>query len=80
MIAVAYDSVIEVKLSDDPGEAKIDQGRLKAIRPKDRHYDEFKRVWVVKNIYRYREVDFIKNALRLKYQQPSLLEGIWKSS
>lgn len=78
MNATAFDSVIEIQLSDDPDQRKIDQDRLKVIRPKDRHYDEFKKVWVVKNIYRYRKVDFIQNALRLKYQQPSLLEGLWK--
>jgi len=78
MIAIAYDSVIEVKLSDDPGERKLDLDRLKVIRLKDRHYDEFKKVWVVKNIYRYRDVEFIKAAMKVKYQQPSLLEVTWK--
>ena len=70
--ATAFQSIVEVSISSGPT-FQDDLARFKGeINPKDRQWDDLRGKWKVSNPQNYQHIDFIKNALEERNQQPEL--------
>ncbi len=72
--ATAFDTIVEVEISgSSTQEWAADFGRFtEAIHAADREFNRDRRVWIVRNLEDYADVNFIKNALANRGRQPDL--------
>jgi hypothetical protein len=66
-------TVAEIKVSGSIEEFSKDLDRVKTdIKPADRSFDEFRKLWVIRNPEAYGHIGYMRNALEARANQPEL--------